>query len=86
MALHVAGAEASVVSLQCPDDIMKREPVALQCGGLGQHVVLLYVAANRVDISDIGYGAQLWADNPVLHGAQIGKFLHAVGEVLACGC
>ena len=46
MALHVAGAEASVVSLQCPDDIMKREPVALQRGGLGQHVVLLYVAAN----------------------------------------
>ena len=85
VAFHKAGAQAAVVAFQGADNILQRQPVALQRARVGQYVVLLEIAADGGHVGDIRYGAQLRTDDPVLHGAQIGEALDAVGEPFALG-
>src|SRR5262249_45156879 len=83
--LDVAGAGAQVVALEGVEQVPEGEPVGDESGRIGTHVILLDVAADRVDPGDAGNGLELWPDDPVLHGAEVAGELDGGREPLALG-
>ena len=83
--LDVAGAGADVVALERLDHVVERQAVADELHRVGLHVILLHVAADRVDAGDALHALELRADDPVLHRAQVRGALDVVREPLALG-
>ena len=79
----VAGAGADVVALQGLDEIVEGDAVSRQAARIGLHLVLLHVAADRVDAGDAFDALELRADDPVLHSAQVGGLLDVAAQPLA---
>ena len=71
--LDIAGADIGVVGGQRRHDVAEAEPIGHQPRRIGQHVELPLEAADGVDLDDARHGAELRLDDPVLHGAQIGR-------------
>ena len=69
-ALHIACAAIAVVALQRLGHIRQGQAPRKQAVRIGQHVVLLVVAADAVDLGHAGRQHQLWANDPFLHLAQ----------------
>ena len=83
--LDVAGAAADVVRLERLDDVARTSGRADELRRVGLDVVLLHVAADRIDAGDALHALELRADDPVLHRAQIGGALELVREALPFG-
>ena len=72
----IAGAAADVVFCNRAGEIIKGKAQRRQLRGVWLNMIFLDEAAQRVDAGDARHGAQLRTNDPVLHGAQIGLFLH----------
>ncbi len=85
VALDIAGAAADVVGLDRIGHVLKRQPKPDQLRRIGLNVILLHVAADRVDAGHVRHAFELWADDPVLHGTQVSRPQEIVGEALPFG-
>jgi hypothetical protein len=83
LVLDVARARAHVVALERFDDVGERDPIAHERHRVGLDVVLLDVAADRVDSSHALDAAKLGANEPVLNRSQVGRALDVGAERLA---
>ena len=81
----IAGAAADVVALQRLDHVVEGQAERDQLRRVGLDVVLLDVAADRIDAGDARHALELRPDDPVLHRAQIGGALDLAVEPLALG-
>ena len=70
--LDVPGAGRDVVALQSLDDIVEGQAVCDEFHGIGLDVILLDIAADRIHAGHVFHSFELWPDDPVLHGSQIG--------------
>jgi hypothetical protein len=83
VALDRARAGGRVVALEGVDDVGEGEAVTDEFHGVGPDVVLLHVAADRIDAGDPGDALELGRDDPLLHGAEVRGPLHVRREALA---
>src|SRR4029450_4999490 len=69
--LDVARPDVLVVAGECREDVAEGEPVGDESLRIGSDVELLLVAADGVDVGGARDGAELRADGPVRHRAQV---------------
>ncbi|CRR38506.1 hypothetical protein PAERUG_E15_London_28_01_14_08936 [Pseudomonas aeruginosa] len=81
--LHEAGAGLHVGALQRGNQVGQAEAMRGQFGAVRMHAVFLDVAADRIDTGQPRAGAHLRRDDPVLHGAQVGRALFRRAQQVA---
>jgi len=84
--LHETGTGLHVGTLQGSDQVGQAEAVRGQLGAVRMHAVLLDVAANRIDAGQPRTGTHLRRDDPVLHGAQVGRAFIRRAQQVAFRC
>ena len=77
------GADREIGRFQSLGQLGERYAVGAELHQIGFNQIVLLESADRVDPGHAGYGPQLWTDDPVLNGPQIGAARDVVGEALA---
>ena len=71
--LQGAAADLAVAALDGGADILQRQVIGAQLGGIHRHLVLLHEAAHAGDLRHARDRGELIFQIPVLHGAQLGQ-------------
>ncbi len=83
--LDEAGAGAEVVALERGQHVVEAQAVRREQLDVGDHVVLLHVAAVHVDLGDARDALQLRPDDPILDGAEIAREVAIAPQQLTFG-
>src|SRR3546814_256385 len=71
-ALDIARAAVGIVAFQGVDHIGKRQAKRRKLHRIGGHMILPFIATDRIDLGHPGYRAQLRPHHPVRKGTQVG--------------